>query len=156
MRNNPILDASNAFINVSNLAATTQATGDVPWVPLGTASASATGEVGAKVLMIGGTVTTITTIGTLTAITGAANLATSQVTSTSSAATLVVARPTRRSVLIRNTDAANSIWVGPATVTTANGFLIKAGESVPFTWVGLIQVIDSGSHAVVAIADEYA
>lgn len=86
---------------------------------------------------------------------GAANLATSQVTSTGTAATLVNARPTRRSVLIRNTDAANSVWVGPATVTTGNGFLIKAGESVPFTWTGLLQIIDNGSHAVVAIADEY-
>lgn len=86
---------------------------------------------------------------------GAANLVPSQATSTGTAATLVIARSTRRSVLIRNTDTTNSIWVGPATVTTANGFLIKAGEAVPFTWVGLIQVIDNGSHATVCIADEY-
>lgn len=86
---------------------------------------------------------------------GAANLASSQVTSTAAAATLVIARPTRRSVLIRNLDTANSVWVGPATVTTGNGMQIKAGESCPFTWVGLIQVIDNGSHAAVGIADEY-
>lgn len=87
---------------------------------------------------------------------GAANLASSQATSTGTAATLVAARATRRSVLIRNTDSANSVWVGPATVTTSNGFLIKAGESVPFTWVGLLQIIDDASnHAVVCVADEY-
>lgn len=86
---------------------------------------------------------------------GAANLNIVRQTSTASAATLLVARATRRSAVIRNLDAANSVWVGPATVTTANGFEIKAGESVPITWVGLLQIIDNGSHAAVAVADEY-
>jgi hypothetical protein len=54
MRNNPILDGSNAFISVANLQATTQPTADVPWVPLGTVGATTTGEVGAKVVVIGG------------------------------------------------------------------------------------------------------
>lgn len=86
---------------------------------------------------------------------GAANLSQTQVTSTAAATTLVVARPTRRSVLLRNLDTANSVWIGPATVTTGNGMLLKAGESLPYTWVGLLQVIDNGSHAIVSIADEY-
>ncbi len=90
---------------------------------------------------------------------GAAHLATTHATSTGTAATLVVARPTRRSVLIRNVEAAGSgknVWVGPATVTSAVGTLIAAGESLSFTWVGLLQVIDDNTnHAVLNIADEY-
>lgn len=92
---------------------------------------------------------------------GAANLATSQVTSTGTAATLVTARATRRSVLITNledpaTESAKIAYVGPATVTTGNGYPILPGQSVPFTWVGLIQVIDdTTNHAVLAITDEY-
>lgn len=87
---------------------------------------------------------------------GAANLATAQVTSTGTAATLVAARATRRSVLFRNVSASGSVWIGPATVTSSNGVELKAGESVPFTWVGLLQVIDNTTdHCVIAIADEY-
>lgn len=87
---------------------------------------------------------------------GATTLATSQVTSTGTAATLVVARPTRRSVLLFNTHATASVWVGPATVTANNGLKLGPGASCPFTGVGLIQVIDDNStHCVVCVADEY-
>jgi len=101
-----------------------------------------------------------TTPGTTNAVSvqsfkGAANIASSQVTTSTSAATLAIARATRRSILIRNMDAAISVYVGPATVTTGNGMLLKAGESCPFTCVGLIQVIAASGTPVVAIADEY-
>lgn len=86
---------------------------------------------------------------------GAANSAVSRVTSTNAAQTLFIARATRAGVLVRNTDTTNSVWIGPATVTTSNGFLLKAGESVPLTFVGLYQVIDNGSHATVHVMDEY-
>lgn len=89
-------------------------------------------------------------------VAGAANVATSQVTSTDTAATLVDARPGRRSVLIRNTDATNSVWVGPATVTSGNGFLLKGGEAVAIDGTGLLQVIDDGTnHCVVAVMETY-
>src|ERR1022692_34094 len=67
---------------------------------------------------------------------GAANLASSQVTTSTSASTLAVARPTRTSVLFRNLDSTISVYIGPATVTAANGMLLKAGESVSYTDVG--------------------
>lgn len=87
---------------------------------------------------------------------GAANEANSQATSTGTAATLVVARPTRTGCAIKNTDSANSVWIGKATVTTSNGYLLGPSDSVTVTWVGLIQIIDNGSHAVVTVWDEYA
>lgn len=89
-------------------------------------------------------------------IAGAGNLITSQVTSTGSAATLAIARATRRSVLFTNTSATGSVRIGPATVTAGNGQILGPGQSCPFTWVGLFQVIDDGAtHCVVCVADEY-
>lgn len=88
--------------------------------------------------------------------TGATNLATGQITSTGTAATLAVARATRRSVLFTNTDATGSVWIGPATVTAGNGQKLSPGQACAFTWIGLFQVIDDGSdHCVVCVADEY-
>ncbi len=91
----------------------------------------------------------------LSATPGAANLATGQVTTSTGAATLVIARPTRRSVLVRNLDASINVYVGPATVSSANGMLLKPGESCPFTFTGLIQVIAASGAPVVGFADEY-
>lgn len=88
--------------------------------------------------------------------TGAANGPVSRVTSTGVAQTLFIARPTRVGVLVRNTDTANSVWIGPATVTSSNGFLLKAGESLPIPFTGLYQIIDDGSnHAVIHVMDNY-
>lgn len=48
-----------------------------------------------------------------------------------SAAELLAADSTRRSVLIKNMDTTNSIFVGADnTVTTANGFEIEAGQAI--------------------------
>lgn len=95
-------------------------------------------------------------IGQLSGIVGATNLTVTQVTVTGIAATLVADRATRRSVLFRNTHTTASCWIGPSTVTAGNGFLLKAGESIPFTWTGLFEVIDDGvTHPVVHVADEY-
>jgi len=87
--------------------------------------------------------------------TGALNLTSSQVALSTTAGTIAIARATRRSVLIRNLDTAINVYVGPATVTAANGMLIKPGESVPYTWIGLIQGIAASGTPSVAIADEY-
>lgn len=87
---------------------------------------------------------------------GAGSLATSQVTSTGTAATIAIARATRRSVCFTNTHATGSVRIGPATVTAGNGQILGPGESKVFTCVGLYQVIDDGStHCVVCVADEY-
>lgn len=87
--------------------------------------------------------------------TGAANLANGQVTATTTAGTLVIARPTRTSVLFRNLDSSISVYIGKATVTSSTGTLLKAGESWPVTYVGLWQVIAVSGTPVVSYADEY-
>ena len=87
---------------------------------------------------------------------GAANIAVAQATSTASAATLVAARATRRRVQITNTDSTYPVYVGPATVSAGNGYYIKALQTIALTWIGLIQIIDDGTHhCVVTVADEY-
>lgn len=86
---------------------------------------------------------------------GAATLATGQVATSTTAATLVVARATRRQVVIRNHDAAINVFVGPATVTTSNGYLVPPGQAVTLTSVGLIQVIAASGTPTVSYADEY-
>ena len=76
-------------------------------------------------------------------------------TARSWAATMVIARATRKSVLIRNTDAAISVYIGPATVSAVNGMLLKAGESVPVDTTALIQVIAASGTPVVAYYETY-
>jgi hypothetical protein len=84
-----------------------------------------------------------------------ANVAVSQVTATTTAGTLAGARATRRSLVIKNTDAAITVYVGPATVTSGNGMPVKAGESLAVSWVGLVQVISASGSPVIALWDEY-
>lgn len=91
----------------------------------------------------------------ITALQGAGNIASSQLATSTTAATLVVARPTRRSVTIKNLDTTITVYVGPATVTASNGMPLKAGESISVTWVGLIQVIAASGTPTVASLDEY-
>lgn len=94
--------------------------------------------------------------GTVTATAaGAANVASSQVAASTTAGTLVIARPTRRSCLVRNLDTSISVYIGPATVTAGNGMLLKPGESVPITAVTLWQVIAASGTPTVAVLDEY-
>lgn len=151
---NHVLTSANAALVVTNFAPTPVGT-TLGGVPLGTVGGTATGELGMKVILVGGASAALGTVG-ITTFKGAANIAVAQITATGTAATLVVARATRRSVLFRNTHATASCWIGPATVTAANGFKLGPGESCPFTWVGLLQIIDDGAtHPVVHIADEY-
>jgi hypothetical protein len=57
--------------------------------------------------------------------------------------------------LIRNLDAANTVFIGDQGVTTANGFPLKPGESFPVTWLGsdaeYLYGISSATTSVVAI-----
>lgn len=86
---------------------------------------------------------------------GAANAPVTRGTASVTAATLAVARPTRRGILIRNLDTSLTIYLGPATVTAANGFPLLPGESAPFSWVGLIQVISASGTPAYAVWDEF-
>lgn len=85
--------------------------------------------------------------------TGAANIATGQAATSTVAATLVIARATRRYVTVKNLDTAITVYVGPATVTSGNGLPLAAGESVNIPWTGLVQVISASATPNVAYAD---
>jgi hypothetical protein len=63
-------------------------------------------------------------------LTGAPNAAVTQVAAGAVSGPLIAARATRRVFVVRNHDAANSCYIGKGVVTSANGFLLKAGESV--------------------------
>lgn len=71
---------------------------------------------------------------------GSTAIATGQVTVTTTAATLVAARDTRKRLIIRN-NSSSDCWIGPATVTTANGFRIEVGASVTLYTTALVQAI---------------
>jgi hypothetical protein len=76
---------------------------------------------------------------------GAVNMATGQQAITASAAQIVAARTTRRAVAIKNADAALILYVGSASVTTANGQKVGAGETIVIPFTGAIYGIGSGS-----------
>jgi hypothetical protein len=85
---------------------------------------------------------------------GPGTIATGQVTTSTTAGTMVAANATRRRCILKNTDASITVTVGPATVTTGNGMPLKAGESLEVRWTGLIQVISASGTPVVAYMDE--
>lgn len=85
---------------------------------------------------------------------GAPNIASGQVTA-GAAATLVAARATRRCVTVLNTDALLSVYIGPATVTSGNGMLLRAGVQVRIETTALIQVLAASGSPVVTYMEEY-
>jgi hypothetical protein len=86
---------------------------------------------------------------------GAANIANGQVTAGSASGPAVAARATRRSVLIRNTDTSNSAYVGTGAVSAANGFLLKAGESITIETTAAINCIRAAADVVLAFMEVY-
>lgn len=86
---------------------------------------------------------------------GSVNIATSQVAVTTTAATLVALRDTRKRVLIRN-NANRDIWVGPATVTVNNGFRVYVNQALVLYTIALIQAITDGTMVGdIDIIEEY-
>jgi hypothetical protein len=88
-----------------------------------------------------------------TAERAAPSTAIAQVATSTVAATAAVGRITRRYVYFRNLDATNSIWVGPATVTSANGALLKPGESRYFYGQILYQAIAGAGTPSLEVED---
>jgi hypothetical protein len=81
---------------------------------------------------------------------GGTAVATAQTNITNSAATLIAARDTRKSVTFIN-HMSRSVFIGPATVTTANGFELPAEASATLYTVALLQ----GITAAASGATEY-
>lgn len=80
---------------------------------------------------------------------GGTAVVTGQVAPTNSAGTLLAARETRKSVIFTNRGTVD-VYIGPATVTTANGFLLSPGESTDeIKTTALLQAITpSGTGAI--------
>lgn len=87
---------------------------------------------------------------------GSTAIATGQVVVTTTAATLVAARDTRKRLIIRNNSSCDC-WIGPATVTTANGFRVEVGCSLTLYTTALVQAIIASGTMVgdVDYVEEY-
>ena len=83
-----------------------------------------------------------------------ATIATGQVAPTGTAGTLIAARTGRKSVTFYNSGAVN-VWIGPATVTTANGLLLIPGASYTSYSEALWQAITSSGTGAIGYAEEY-
>lgn len=75
---------------------------------------------------------------------GGSAVATAQTNISNSAATLIAARDTRKYVTILNRQLA-SIFVGPATVTAANGIEIAPGAALTIFTTALVQGITAAA-----------
>lgn len=71
---------------------------------------------------------------------GAASIAHGNGTAVTAAAVAIPARATRRSALLRNEDAANSLRYGGSSIDATHGGLLKAGEAVPLDTVAAVYV----------------
>lgn len=76
---------------------------------------------------------------------GGTAFATGHVQISSTAATLIAARETRKRVVITNYQTV-PIYVGPATVTTTNGFRLDPGASLVLNTTALIQGITAAAY----------
>lgn len=85
---------------------------------------------------------------------GASAIANGQVAPTNSAATLLAARETRRSMTFLNTGTV-TVWVGIATVTTANGFQLDPGASLTIESTALVQAITAAGTGEVSYIEVY-
>ena len=90
------------------------------------------------------TVNSISVEAQLTEELGSAVIYTTQVNVTNSAATLIAARSDRLRVRITNRQS-EPIFVGPATVTTANGYQIDPGDEKVFQTTALLQAITAAA-----------
>ncbi len=85
---------------------------------------------------------------------GGTAIASGQVAPTGTAGTLLAARETRQRVTFVNRGTM-SVFIGPATVTTANGLELKPGDSYLMHSTALIQAITSSGTGAVHYIEEY-
>jgi hypothetical protein len=79
---------------------------------------------------------------------------TGQVAPTNSAATVLAARETRKTVTLINYGTVD-VYVGPATVTTANGIKIEPGGSLDVPTTALIQGITASGTGSIHYLETY-
>lgn len=99
---------------------------------------------------IGGVTVHIQRVGEI----GSGAVANGQVAPTSVAATLVAARDTRKRLVLLN-DGTVDVYIGIATVTTANGFQLSPGASITLYTTALLQAITASGTGVIHYIEEY-
>jgi len=85
---------------------------------------------------------------------GSTAIANGQVAPTGTAGTLVAARDTRKRVTFLNTGSIN-VYIGVATVTTANGFVLAPGAAITLNTQALVQAITASGTGAVSYVEEY-
>lgn len=95
-------------------------------------------------------------IGKVTTIpTGAPTYANGQVATSTTSATLLAARSTRRYVLFKNIDASIVQYIGSGTVTSSNGYKLAAGEEVRLEITTQINAIAASGSPSIAYIECY-
>jgi hypothetical protein len=84
------------------------------------------------------------------------SIAHAQVATSSSAGVVLAADSTRRrrTILIRNLDTSISVYIGGSTVTTGNGMLVKAGESITVSTSAAVYAVAASGTPTVAYLTE--
>jgi hypothetical protein len=85
---------------------------------------------------------------------GSATLANGQVAPTATAATLLAARDTRKRVTFLNAGTVD-VYIGIATVTTANGFKLVPGSAMMVYTTALLQAITASGTGAIHYIEEY-
>lgn len=152
---NRIFFTGNAQGNVTNLAGGAASTTHLDYLPIYTSDNSATGNVGVGVILLGSAGGT-TSLGTVTNIPkGAANGAQNQATLSTSSGALAPTRATRRSVTVANNDSTIVIYVGFGTVSAANGFILKPGQSISLDTTAAVNGIAASGSPVASYIETY-
>lgn len=85
---------------------------------------------------------------------GGTAVATGQVAPTGTAATLLAARETRKSAVFLNVGSVD-VYIGPATVTTSNGFKLAVGAALEVATTALLQAITASGTGAVHYVETY-
>lgn len=86
---------------------------------------------------------------------GANNLSTTQVATATTQVSLANSRPTRKSIVFENLDAAITIYVGPTGITSSTGYPIPFGQARVFTWTGQFFAVSASGTPLMAVSDEF-
>ena len=86
---------------------------------------------------------------------GGATVAAGQVQLSTTSGTVRAARPGRKSITIRNMDSSISVYIGAGTVSSSNGFLLKAGESVSVDTTAAVNGIAASGTPSVCFLETY-
>ncbi len=151
---NPVTVAAGTNLNTSLLATATGQTGGAQKTQIVDGTGAVIGSTAnalnvfiGSIMANAGTNLNTTNV-SVKILQGAATLASGQVTMSNVSTTIAASRPTRRSATVRNQDATNSGYIGPAPIGTANGLLLYPGDSISVDFTGVIAGISASTSNV--------